>query len=294
MALTRDGQIQWRDLVIGTGTPLPLAAADSITGWLDLPAQRGGSTPLAGRHGSYAGQRLSGNRLVTVALKSDGRYPPEAFAAALAELRRATAPAENPVEEPLVIRLDGQSLMCQAICLRRSPRVDRLYRLGRSAIAVQWEATDPRLYAVDEQAVEVELATTAAGGLDFSGGGLDFTGGLDFGTGQQGGARTVTVGGHVPTWPVLEISGPVTGPVVTLGESGRRLGFDGAWSVLAGQTLLIDTYRRTAEIAGVSVRQRLSIAQWSPLEPGSTVVRFSAAAYSADTRLRVRFRDAYH
>ena len=59
-----------------------------------------------------------------------------------------------------------------------------------------------------------------------------------------------------------------------------------------GQTIVIDTYARTVQIAGVSVSQRLQVRQWTPLQPGSSKILFTAAAYDPAPRMRVRVRDA--
>ena len=291
--ITADSQIEWRGLLLGSGTPLRLV---ELTGWWDLPGVRGGVVPLSDRHGGYQGPQRSASRVITATLTS--RATRAGLPAVLAVLRAATAPAEVPIEEALVIRRHGLTLIVDARCVRRRVPDDVVAAHGHAVVTLQWEASDPRLYAATEQITPLGLAApSSTGGLDFASGGLDFSGGgLDFGPPPTGGAATVTVGGHVPTWPALEIVGPVTGPTVTIGPAGRRLAFDGTWSVLAGQTLFIDTHpaRRTCVIAGVSVRQRMVAAEWTPLDPGPTAVRYTAAAYDPTTVLRVRSRDAYH
>lgn len=292
MAVTLDSQLEWRGVQLGNGTALRTV---SLAGWWDLPAQRGSNTARPGAHGSFPGQKVSGDRLITWEFNCGKTVPLDQFKVMAALLRRITAPTENPVEEMLQLQLDGIPLQVQARCIRRMIPTDQRYALGYTAGAVQWEATDPRLYSVTEMVVPISLPVSASGGLDFGGGGLDFGGGgLDFGSGTSGGTGLCTNDGDVPTWPVIEIDGPVTGPLITF-PSGRRLLFDPTWSVQTGQTLLIDTRPgvRSVEIAGVSVSQRLWVREWEPLFKGSNVIRFGAAAYSAG-QARVRFRHAYH
>lgn len=291
MAVTLDMQLEWRSTLLGSGT---VWRTHQLQGWWDLPGQRGGNVPRPSRHGSYPGQKLSGDRLITWEYKLGAHVDLAGFKTAVALLRQVTAPGENPDEEPLVVQVDGVPLRVMCRVVRRFIPTDRHYALGFAKGAVVWEASNPRLYSADEVTVPIGLPVASAGGLDFGSSGLDFGGGgLDFGGGPQGGSGMCTNQGHVDTWPTLEITGPVTGPVVTW-PSGRRLLFDPAWSVLAGQTLVVDTDLRTADVAGVPVSQRLLVREWEPLHPGDNLIRYSAAAYDPNTQCRVKFRHAYH
>lgn len=291
MPVTLDGQLEWRGILLGSGT---VWRTHQLQGWWDLPAQRGANVPLPSRHGSYPGQKRSADRLLVWEFNLGQHTNLAGFRAAAAELRRITALAENPDEEPLLLQLDGVPLRVLARVVRRLIPTDRHYALGYTQGTVVWEATDPRLYSADEQTTTIVLAVASPGGLDFGSGGLDFGGGgLDFQDGPQGGTGVCTNQGHVDTWPRLEIDGPVTGPVVTF-PSGRRLLFDPAWTVLSGQTLVVDTDLRTAEINGVSVSQRLFVREWESLQPGDTVIRFAAATYDPTAQLRVLWRHAFH
>lgn len=293
--LTVDGQIEWRGVVLGTGSYF---RTKQIIGWLDLPAQRGSNPALPSRHGAYPGRKLSAERLIEFQFKTKG-VSLNNFPTAVALLRRITTPTEDPQEEPLVIRLDGESWLTWARCIRRSIPTDKHYAQGYAEGAIQWEATDPRIYSMLElSSGPVALAVAAGGGLDFSGGGLSFaSGGLDFGSGTSGGRTVVTNLGDAPTWPRLEIAGPCTGPIVTF-PGDRKLSFDPAFVVGANQTLIIDTKpgtARTVLINGVSMRSKLWTRQWTAMSPGvPTEIKFSAASYDAGARLNVFWRHAKH
>jgi hypothetical protein len=290
--LTADAQIEWRGTILGSLSPY---GWENLEGWYDLPEQRGSNAPLPAFHGSFPGRKTSGDRVITYDYIARTDTLTE-FRDAMRELRRVTAPTEDPVEEPLIVRLDGEPLLAWARCVRRIIPTDRLYGLGIAHGSVQWEATDPRLYSVEEHSADAELATPGSSGLDFGSGGLDFgSGGLDFGTSQQGGVLTAQNAGHVPTWPTFEVAGPCTGPIITY--SGRVLKFDPAFALLAGQTMVIDTRPtwRTVEINGVSVRQKMLVDQWTALQPEvDTQIQFTAAAFNAASKLTVRWRDAWH
>jgi hypothetical protein len=295
--LTAEAQLEWRGTLLGSGT---FFGTNYIKGWIDLPGQRGSNAPLPNRHGSYPGRKLSSDRYVEWSFKTKG-LGRSGFAAAIDDLRRITSVDEDPQEEPLAIRLNGESLLCFGRVHVRNIPTDRHFAVGYTTGLVVWEATDPRLYSIAEQQLEISLASTSGGGLDFSGGGLDFTGGgLDFGAGTTGGKGNVTNLGHVPTWPRLEITGPVTGPVV-LFPGNRQLKFNPAFEVLSGQTLVIDTKPslRTVELQGsgssVTRKNELWTKQWTALDPlVSTEIRYQAASYNAVTRLNVFWRHAKH
>ncbi|MEO6081933.1 MAG: hypothetical protein ABIQ18_02375 [Umezawaea sp.] len=297
-----DGQIEWHGQVLGSGSYFGLRA---LSGWLDLPGQRGSNPPLPQRHGAYPGRKLSSERYVTFDFLTK-RVNRAGFAAAVDTLRRITSPDEDPQEEPLVIRLDGESWRCEARVIRREIPTDKHYALGRTAGSIQWEATDPRIYSVEELTTSAHLAAPAGSGLDFSGGGLSFaSGGLDFGSGVTGGRITATALGHVPTWPRLEILGPVIGPLVAF-PGDRQLRFDPTFTVLAGQQVVIDTRPslRTVEImpagadTGANVKSRLWTKQWTPLLPNvPTEIRYSvqsSADYNGTTTLSAFWRHAKH
>lgn len=283
--ITRDRQIEWRGLLLGAGTRIKVT---SVTGWLDLPEQRRGDPVLTGRHGTYPGQQLSAGRTITA--ETSILASADEFPAVLDALRRATAPDEDPVEEPLVIRVAGESWMAWARCIRRAIPTDRQFAIGYTRASVQWQATDPRLYSVTEQVAHTPLAAPPVGGLRLP---LAFP--VNLGPRRAGGELDAHNLGHVPTWPALDVIGPCQGPVITF-PSGRRLVFDPDFAVLPRQTMVIDTGLRTVEINGVSVRSRLWSHQWTPLYPGANPIRFSAAGgfYDAEARLRARWRHAQH
>lgn len=299
--LTENAQLEWRGAVLGSGTYF---GTKQIAGWWDLPGQRGSNAPLPNRHGAFPGRKLSAERYIEFHFKTKGVRLAD-FPGAIGQLRQITAPEEDPAEEALAVRLDGQTLMCWARVHRRFIPTDQRYAIGYTEGLIIWEATDPRLYSINEESLSTPLASGSVSGLDFSGGGLDFgSGGLDFGGDQQNGVITASNNGHVPTWPKFDIIGPCTGPSITY--SGRTLRFDPAFVVAAGQTLTIDTRPtwHTTEIVptgspadteGVSVRQKLIVDQWTPLQPGvSTQISFAAAAYDPASQLVVRWRHAWH
>ncbi|GAA0605584.1 hypothetical protein GCM10010174_22930 [Kutzneria viridogrisea] len=281
--ITTDGQLEWRGVLLGTASPYRMT---KLEGWLDLAEVRGQDTPRP-THGLLQGSQLMGKRVVTLTYLIKG-VPVESFGAAVATLRAITAPAERPLEEPLVIRLDGQSWQVNARCVRRSINVAKYYSLGYTTGSIQWQATDPRLYSTVESTSATGLAAPQTDGLPFP---LVFP--LVMGTGRQGGVLLARNAGDVATWPVLVVTGPVLGPVVTNRDTGQRLVFDPAFPVAAGQRLVLDTDTRTVLLNGANRNDRLLTRQWFPIPAhGSVHIGFEAGGFDPAARLTARWRHA--
>ncbi|MEV5537462.1 hypothetical protein AB0L13_11430 [Saccharopolyspora shandongensis] len=282
--LTRDGQLQWCGLVLGAGTPFGWS---NLEGWLDLPEARESDIDRTGAHGSYPGQLLTGARTVTFTYVTK-RLNRERFPTAIEALRRATAPAENPVEEPLVVRLHGRRWMALARCTKRAIPTDLAYSAGFATGAIEWRATNPRLFELPQQERSTRLATPGEGGLVFP---ARFPLRLPQ---PEGGTVTVTNTGNAAAWPVWRVTGPVRGPVITEMSTGRRLAFDPEWTVPRGEVVEIDTDARTVLTADThaSRSHRLAIREWFPIPAGGQArVAFSAVEYSPAAELSCLFHN---
>jgi len=279
--ITADGQLEWRGLVLGAASPYRLT---KLEGWLDLAEVRGQDTPRPNRHGLYQGSQLMGRRTITVSFLIKGAP----LADAVRRLRAATAPTEQPLEEPLVVRLDGRSLLANARCVRRSIDVAKHYAVGLTAGAIQWQATDPRLYSTEESRQSTGLAARQPDGLPFP---LAFP--LLMGSGRPGGALLAANAGDVAVWPEWTVQGPVLGPVITNQDTGQSLVFDPTFAVLEGQRLVIDTDRRTVLLNGVDRNDRLLRRDWFPIPAAGAVrVGFLAERDDPAALLTGRWRDA--
>ncbi len=146
-------------------------------------------------------------------------------------------------------------------------------------------APDPRRYSDNEHFNICNLAQPGTGGLVFP---LVFP--LTFGTGSQGGGMTLTNAGTIATWPRFQLQ-LVTGPTITDAATGQRLAFDPTFTVEGGQTLVVDTNAKTVLLNGVNRRDRLFIAEWFPLPPGDTSVRYDGSGAFAN--LVAFWRDAW-
>lgn len=115
----------------------------------------------------------------------------------------------------------------------------------------------------------------------------------------SGGSGTVTVtnNGDEQAWPVIDIAGPITSPVIQNQASGKAMYFDGL-TVALGETLSVDMNPASfsASIGGVSKKStiRFSASQLFSISPGATEsLAFSGSATSASTTMTVSLRSAY-
>lgn len=284
--LTTDGQIEWRGNLLGAGTNYRYV---DLQGWLDLPDFRGDDQPRPSRHGMFPSASLMGKRVVTYDYLLGKGVTLANFPAAVAALQAMTAPTEDPQEEPLVVQLAGAKWLSNVRCKKRSIPTDKQFALGYTQGAIQWEATDPRLYSPALHTIATGLVQAATTGLPFP-----LVSPLDFGAGGSGGFLTATNIGNLATWPTYTLTGPVTGPIITNHSTGQQLVFKPTFVVAAGQTLTIDSDLRQVTLQGVSVSNALVVRQWFPLLPG-VVTRIdlaSTGAYSSAVQLTALWRDA--
>lgn len=267
--ITQDGQAQWRGLLFGAGTPYKVT---DLEGWLDLPDMRDGDVAFDSYHGWQAGQLLVDRRTVTLSFTIS--QDPVGFAAAEKALRAATAPSENPAEEPLVVQWDGVKAMANARCIRRSIPTQRSAASGYTQGAVQWRATNPRLLHLPQQiAGPISAPSAGSGGLIWP-----LTWPLVWGSAQSGGELLLTNAGNAPVQPVFRITGASTGPVITNADTGQQLAFASNYLLPSGNRVTLTHENRSVLLDdGVSRSNQLVTRQWFTLPVGTTRVRFTSA-----------------
>ncbi|MEU0675078.1 hypothetical protein ABZ330_19725 [Streptomyces sp. NPDC006172] len=157
--VTQPGHVQYGDLLLGPGTPYRWR---TLTGWGDLPALDSGSVQRADAHGAFPGLLLAQSRTIGV----DGlvvRAPAAQIGEVVGRLEAGTAPRVDEI--PLVVWLDERGpLLAYARAVRRAVPTTVGYRLGTiTGGAIEWVASDPRRYALAEQAVTAMLPVSEPG-----------------------------------------------------------------------------------------------------------------------------------
>ncbi|MEV6839783.1 phage tail protein [Streptomyces sp. NPDC051133] len=286
--ITLDGQMQWAGLLMGPGTPYEIDSG-GLTGWEDLPDYDTSDADHPTSHGAWPGARYAKPRKVGGTVWT---LPPQddtaSSLAAMRALRQALLLGDE--ERWLAVRLHGETLAVRARVSQRVLAADRTYTTqGVSKASVQWYATDPRRYAVDEQ--------TAVTGPPQPESGLTWplTWPLNWGQTASTGDVDVFNDGSAPTHPVITFTGPCVNPTVTERVSNRRLRYE--IGLAAGDELVVDTAAGTVTLNGTASRRNTAAADSSPeelfsFEPGRAQPAFRPDSFGAGAQLSVRWRSA--
>lgn len=292
--VTRPGHVQYGDLLLGPGTPYRWRSLD---GWEELPALDSGTVNRAGDHGAYPGALYAQARTITLP-DVIVRAPRESIGATLRRLTAATAPVDD--EQPLTVWLDERGpLLTHARVTRRMVPVGKGYTRGLIlGAALEFEASDPRRYSLDEQTATASLPVPESG-LDWHTDTAEsLAWPLTFGTPGSTGGMTLTNDGDEHTHPVVEFRGPVTVPRLLNLTSGDSLEYDLALS--AGDVLVVDTAAGTVTLNGTASRLYTATAPSTPeqaftIPPGTTSLAYRADLAQSDPAATavVRYRAAY-
>ncbi|MGP3687367.1 phage distal tail protein [Streptomyces sp. IBSNAI002] len=293
--LTSPGQIQYGELLLGTGTAYRWR---TLTGWETLPALDSGTVLRAGGHGAYPGALFAQARTVTL----DGlfvRAPSATIGEAVRALNAATGVVAD--EQPLAVWLDERGpLLAHARILRRHIPVTTGYRQGViTGAALQWEATDPRRYGIHEQEVTAYLPQAEAGlSWNTDPGPEHLAEPLDFGTPGSTGNLIAVNDGDADTHPLITFRGPVSMPSLTNITTGAVIEYD--LDLAAEDRLTVDTADGTVVLNGTASRLYTATSRSAPeeayaLPPGPTPLAFRASPGSDDpaASVTVRYRAAY-
>lgn len=174
---------------------------------------------------------------------------------------------------------------------RVSPILAEATRNAQANIVADFVCADNLWYDAAETSQSVALVpATGTGGFVFP---LVFplamVGTTDRSTG-------ITVGGEVPTWPIVEIRGPITDPVAHI-IGGPRFTFRG--TLAQDDVLVIDTrpWARTVLLNGLNAAGRVTrnstrLASAS-VAPGGYEVSFFGTSVTATASLTLRWRNAW-
>lgn len=284
--ITRDGQIEWAGTLIGSGTSYRWI---ELAGWEDTPGLDSGNVLRPVRHGAWPGRRYAQERIITLTSRISVDVPAD-FGAAVTAIRRATPIADDETELPLIIRTrGGETLLSYAAVSARIIPNDRQAGIGRGQLSLQWTASDPRRYGLDEHTETIPQPVAGVGLV------YPLTYPLSYGTAPESGARTLLNGGDVATNPVLTITGPCTTPLIVNTTTDRQLEL--AVIVAAGEQLVIDTSAGTALLAGAdrqgSVTEASVPIEDFELASGPNDLAFRATTFSTGASVVLTWRDAY-
>lgn len=287
-------QLSFQGLTLGAGTPFGLRKLEG----LEKPDVRSGNIERPRTRGAFVGLNLLKTRTITATLDIGppfGSYG--GLAGALAALRNACT-TEGTQEYALWLRLPGlPQVASMARVIRMTAPWDitaDIAGLLQSAV-VQWEATDPYLYASPTQNPSVGLPAPS-GGMSFP---LTFP--LSFGGGSAPNQVTVTNGGNVPCWPTLVVTGPCVNPTIANQSISGAPALSFSMQLQSGDQLMIDcdlqsiVFFAAGQARGVPYNQILRPGSvFFALPPGSSVLAFNSQDVSPATgTLQVWYASAY-
>lgn len=228
------GQLSLNGFRLGSGTPYRLE--ELIGADIDLPGVDNGNVPNPSSHGAMSGRKLSQPRIITASFNVVEQRSKALFREVMEAFRDNTPIAEGDEELDFALEVLDEIYVTRGAVTRRSAPIDVRYQLAGVAKAVlQIECSDPRLYKR-----QLNSATIADG-------------------------STVDVfhAGNTSTKPLIRCEGPAVGPLLEIArtladgtEDVKVVEFD--IEIEAGQTLIIDVKRESAEIDGVSQMRYLT------------------------------------
>lgn len=286
--LTEDFTFQVRDdgVILNTDVVLPFVDITRVVG-LDSTPYRATERQHEGQDGGFMDAEFEEGRHVilegTVYAAEGGM---EEF---LDLLKEDFAPVRSPVS--FFLRAPGRDerlLFVKPLGMRYA--WDSKRRTGQADAQFLLFAEDPRIYtsALQSSVIDVNFATDIPGfSFDF---GFDFT----FGAPLVGNGQDVVAGGNRPSPPLLTInavSSPCVNPRILNLTQSRSLVLN--ITLGAGDTLVLDPYRRTVTLNGVvNRRSALVVDQWFLLQVGTNFIGYRSGS-DDDSTLTVTHRDAW-
>lgn len=219
---------------------------------------------LPTRDGQADYTRLYGPRVVTVT----GSFVPSTAGASRQKALQALAWWCQPRLRPRLVYAIDADCAPMWLGVRGSQLGSPHANVQVSPFTVSWVASDPIARALTTQTATINVGDTG----------------------------NVVNAGTYRAWPVLDIYGPCTNPVVTwVTPAAGAVVFSGL-TIAAGHFVRVDTAAQTALLDGTGASQYPLIdfhsTRWAGLEPGSTVLRFTASALGAPPRLVVNWADS--
>lgn len=208
----------------------------------------------------------------------------------IARVWRADEVRQTPgATATLTARQGGRERVVYGRPRRISPDLDKVAD-GFITVVADFAAADDVFYGASDSVLTLALVPPPTGGL------LAPLGSPLATTLSSNRAGGLTVGGELPAWPVITITGPVVNPVVDV---------VGLWQIEArttladGETLVIDTrpHARTIRRDGAPVPGVLS--RTSPrlgnaaLPPGSYAVALRGTSQTGSASARIAWRDTF-
>lgn len=258
-------------LTFGPGTDVQLV---SIEGLRDTTSINQGDVALPRLNGAAPGTNTLGERVLVLTFSVFAPLTP--FETVLSNIANAFQPTSSPSDLQLLqFALPGwpSARQVNGRTTKGAIPIDTDFQFNVSrAIAVEFTCPDPLIYDTIVQKQTTGLPSPTAG--------LTFPASAPFVFGAStGGSMQVTNIGNQPGPLLMTITGPVTNPIIRIGN--LYLGF--TISLGPADVLVIDTAAHTATLNGTASRANLIMAgsSWLQVPPGSVTVQVASADSAA-------------
>ncbi|MFZ3475361.1 phage distal tail protein [Streptomyces sp. 4.24] len=293
-AVLKDHQHELGGIVIGTGTPVPIAAIEG----LGRPDVRTGDVEPPHGDGIWLGADYYAGRTVRIdaAIKTPGDQ-----AAALDLLGALQRAHDDPklrltggATTDLRLKFPGRPVRVLQGRLRKlEPDLTTLVH-GWVPLDIEFLAADPLFYGEDTQQTVLPLGMISDGGFV-----APVVAPIVVNPGPDANRRPgwITVDGATPAWPVLRVTGPCSNPSITHIQTGRVLQLNA--TIDSGDWIEIDTrptwrsvLRRNGGNAAplLSARSRIDT---FVLPTGRSELRWQAMDPTNTAQLTVSWRPAW-
>lgn len=238
--------------------------------------------------GVVFGEDFFGGRTITfdVAVAGDDEADARGLLARMARAWRADVVRKSSGAVATLTADSGRAAFGRP---RRFASTDELLPQGMSQVIADFACTDSLWYGTEGR-VSVALQPAPGGGL------LAPLASPLATTTSSDRSTVLTVAGDVPTWPVFEIQGPITNPVVEVVGLSRM---EFRTTLAQDETLVVDTrpwgrsiLRDGASLAGSLTRTSTRLSQ-AAIPPGSHELVLRGVSDAGTARVNVLWRDAY-
>lgn len=267
--IVKNHQYEYRGLLFGSST---LFMVLEVNGLLSTPGVKSEDHFRSDFHGEFNAPLLLSSRFIEVRMRTLHGPTSQADADAVQQLLSDTFLPTNSEHLFAFSRPASGTRYCK--CRVHDRVIPSVYELakGVSEVNIMLKATDPLIYSL----TQLSESITASG--------------------------TVVHMGNYPMYPIIELDGPFENPRILHVEQDRMVGFGAPFNTLvgsSGQTLVIDSYDKTAELDGVDVYDKIIIDnQWWMLEPGTNTIQNYDSTGAGSTLspggvMRIKHRDTW-
>lgn len=167
---------------------------------------------------------------------------------------------------------------------------DPAFKINGSTWSVQVMLGSERPFAEDASATTIDSAALSAEGSGFA---VPLTIPFTLVASSGGEVAVNHVGDFPRAYPLLQVWGPITDPMVFNQTTGESLVFTG--SIGAGDYWEIDLFERTVKLNGSSPVRALDVAvsEWWAVKRGVNTLQVAGAGFSNQTKLRALMRSAW-